>query len=83
MDFNCVKIKVILNHIEEKEFNSRKFFVYTFTDFLSGNQFDIWVLDKIKFLDGVKLLIEPKEVLFSVNINRDGKIKLKPLELSK
>lgn len=81
--FNQVNLKVILNHKEQRNFDNKLFTVYTFTDFLSGNSFDCWVTSTIDYIENMKLLLEFKEIIFSVQIKKDGKVKLLPLPLCK
>ena len=54
---NLIDLKVVLNHKEERELNSQKFYVYTFTDFFSGNSFDCWSVNQLDFVENMGLLI--------------------------
>lgn len=80
---NETVLKVILNHLEERDFNNSHFYVYTLTDFSSGHNFDIWSLTKIDFIDQMKLLLECKSIKFEVLIKSNGSIKLRPIEVAK
>ena len=80
---NFTVLKVILNHLEERDFNNSHFYVYTLTDFSSGHNFDIWSLTKLNFLDSMKVLLECKTIKFEVLVKSNGAIKLKPIEVAK
>lgn len=78
---NFIDLKVVLNHKDEKELNSQKFHVYTFTDFISGNSFDCWSVNQLDFVENMGLLIDSRIIRFNLVVKKTGQIKLYPIEL--
>lgn len=81
-DYNQAIIDVVLNHKDQKKIKNINFNVYTLTDKLSGNNFDVWSVSKIDFIENMKLLTELKTIKFNVIVDTN-KIKLRPVELIK
>lgn len=80
MENNIVVLKVVLNHYEDKEFNNRLYHVYTLTDYSSGNNFELWSVNQIDYLDSLQLLIQPITVKFTLLVKKQGGFKLIPIE---
>lgn len=76
---NFINLKVVLNHKEIKELNSQQFFVYTFTDFDSGNSFDSWNPTKSDDIESMKILTQAETIKFKLVVKKTGVIKLYPI----
>lgn len=81
MENNIIDLKVVLNHKEERELNSQKFHVYTFTDFVTGNSFESWNIKQVDFVENMGLLIDSRVIRFNLVVKKTGQIKLYPIEL--
>lgn len=81
MENNIIDLKVVLNHKEERELNSQKFHVYTFTDFVTGNSFESWNIKQVDFVENMGLLIDSRIIRFNLVVKKTGQIKLYPIEL--
>ena len=78
---HLIDLKVVLNHKEDRELNSQKYRVYTFTDFISGNSFDSWSIKHVDFVEDMGLLIDSRIIRFNLVVKKTGQIKLYPIEL--